>query len=386
MNKAGVLEIRKQFTQERCTIDRICSCYVNHEKEKLFVSHRSFGSLPEEETFKYLELFKHTLGGTFGKNLLSISFPLEEEMTGGKQEFLLKLRDGGLKDEALVDEFFDLVIANYANGENYYIILVHASYDVPGVTKDGIEMEDASENVYEYLLCSICPVTLSKAGLGYNEEKNVIEERNRDWQVEQPGKGFLFPAFIDRASDIHELLYFTKKPDELHPEMIEALFGTVPPLSSKDQREGFQEIVQETIGEDGDYAIMQNIHENLNQMMEDHEEEKENLSLSKKEVKQLLQDSGVEQEKLEQFDKTFEASFSREDYPLLAGNIANTRKFELETPDVIIKVNPERADLVETRWIDGRQCLVIKVDDHIEVNGVQVRTLRTPGQPNSFLQ
>ncbi|MBF0998856.1 MAG: DUF4317 domain-containing protein, partial [Lachnospiraceae bacterium] len=307
-------------------------------------------------------------------------------MTGGKQEFLLKLRDGGLKDEALVDEFFDLVIANYANGENYYIILVHASYDVPGVTKDGIEMEDASENVYEYLLCSICPVTLSKAGLGYNEEKNVIEERNRDWQVEQPGKGFLFPAFIDRASDIHELLYFTKKPDELHPEMIEALFGTVPPLSSKDQREGFQEIVQETIGEDGDYAIMQNIHENLNQMMEDHEEEKENLSLSKKEVKQLLQDSGVEQEKLEQFDKTFEASFSREDYPLLAGNIANTRKFELETPDVIIKVNPERADLVETRWIDGRQCLVIKVDDHIEVNGVQVRTLRTPGQPNSFLQ
>ena len=168
--------------------------------------------------------------------------------------------------------------------------------------------------------------------------------------------------------------------------MIEALFGTVPPLSSKDQREGFQEIVQETIGEDGDYAIMQNIHENLNQMMEDHEEEKENLSLSKEEVKQLLQDSGVEQEKLEQFDKTFEASFSREDYPLLAGNIANTRKFELETPDVIIKVNPERADLVETRWIDGRQCLVIKVDDHIEVNGVQVRTLRTPGQPNPVLQ
>ena len=61
---------------------------------------------------------------------------------------------------------------------------------------------------------------------------------------------------------------------------------------------------------------------------------------------------------------------------LLATNITETKKFQIETPDIVIKVNPERADLIETRVIDGRQCLVIAVDDHIEVNGVNVRTLK----------
>ena len=52
----------------------------------------------------------------------------------------------------------------------------------------------------------------------------------------------------------------------------------------------------------------------------------------------------------------------------------STRKFEIKTPDIVIQVNPERADLVETRMIDGRQCLVIAVDDHVEVNGISVKT------------
>ena len=147
MNKKEVLEIRKQFTPENCAITRICGCYVDHEKEKKTELKKAFLSMPEEEAFKYFDIFKHTLSGTLGKNLMNMEFPTEQEMPGGTQEFLLKLRDSKLTDDLLVEEFYDKVIENYIYPENYYIILIHAVYDVPGKSSDGLEMFDASDTV-----------------------------------------------------------------------------------------------------------------------------------------------------------------------------------------------------------------------------------------------
>ncbi|WP_034446463.1 DUF4317 domain-containing protein [Butyrivibrio sp. AE2032] len=374
MNKAETLEIKKQFTPDRCTIDHICGCLVDHEKNKRLIFKKAFDSLPEEEMFKYLDIFQHTLAGTFGKNLISLEFPIDQEQPGGTQDFLLTLRNSKLEDDELVDEFYEKVIANYVNGENYFIILIHAVYDIPGITNDGIMMEDASDNVYDYMLCSICPVKLSKAGLGYNESKNVIEERFRDWIVEGPVKGFLFPAFIERNTDIHNMLYFTKKPEDLQPEFVEAMFGGRAPISAPEQKDIFDAVVQNTIGEEADYDIMKNIHDNLNDMIEDHAEDPEPLELKKNDVKQLLHDSGVPEDRMNYFEENYVKCAGDEDFPLLASNIANTKKFDIETPDVVIKVKPDRTDLVESRIVDGRQCLVIAVDDHIEVNGINVRT------------
>lgn len=376
MNKAEIVEIKKQFSPDRCTIDNICACYVDHEKNKVLVDKRAFGSVPEEEMYKYLDIFKHTLTGTIGKNLIPLEFPMDQEEDGGTQNFLFNLRNTHLEDDALVDEFYDRVIANYVNAENYYIILIHAMYDIPGVTRDNIENSDASTDVYDYIMCSICPVKLSKAGLGYNEEKNLIEDRFRDWVVEAPSKGMLFPAFIDRNTDIHNMLYFTRKPEDLQPEFIEALFGGRPPMSAPEQKETFEAIITDTIGSNGSYDTMKNLHENLEQMIEDHAEDQNPLMIGKEDMKGLLRDSGVPDENLEEFDKNYEVcTGTSEDYPLLVSNIAANKKFEVKTPDVEIKVNPDRTDLVETRIIDGRQCLVIKVDDHVEVNGINVRTI-----------
>ena len=375
MNKAETLEIKKQFSPDKCTIDHICGCYVDHEKNKRLITKNAFGSVPEEEMYKYLDIFSHTLTGTFGKNLISLEFPIDQEAVGGTQEFLLTLRDSHLEDDALLDQFYDKIIANYVNGENYYIILVHAVYDIPGIASDGTTMDDASENIYDYILCSICPVKLSKAALGYNESKNVIEDRFRDWVVDGPTKGFLFPAFIDRNADIHNMLYFTKKPEDIQPEFVQAMFGGRAPMSAPEQKDIFNTIVADTVGEEADYDIMKNIHENLQTMIDEHEGDPEPLELGRKDVEHLLSDSGVSEDKMQYFKKNYDNIVGEnEDYPLLASNIANTRKFDIETPDVVIKVKPDRADLVETKYIDGRQCIVIAVDDHIEVNGLNVRT------------
>lgn len=375
MNKKEILEIRRQFTPANCAITRICGCYVDHEKNKKLESKDAFLSLPEEETFKYFDIFKKTLSGTVGKNMLNMEFPLEAEVPGGTQEFLLKLRDSKLEDDMLLEEFYDKVIATYEYGENYYIILIHAMYDIPGRSTDDLEMFDASDEVFEYLLMSICPVSLSKAGLCYNAQDNRIEDRVRDWIVDMPDKGFLFPAFNDRSMDLHSMLYYTKKSSDLQPEMIDQLLGAKMPMSADDQKETFQMIIEDTLGDDGDYETVRNIHETLNDLIEEHKEEPEPLALDKTEMKKIFEQSGVDAEKMENFDRNFEEN-AGEKASLLATNIAETRKFNIETPDIVIKVNPDRADLVETRVIDGRQCLVIPVDDHIEVNGINVRTIR----------
>ena len=97
----------------------------------------------------------------------------------------------------------------------------------------------------------------------------------------------------------------------------------------------------------------------------------EPLELSRPEVKRLLERSGVPEEKLDGFDDNFMEAVGEKN-TLLASNIASTKTFQIETPDVIVKVNPERSDLVETREIDGRRCLVIAIDDHLEVNGIEI--------------
>lgn len=375
MNKKEVLEIRKQFTPANCAITRIAGCYVDHEKNKKMESKSAFLSLPEEEAFKYFDIFKKTLSGTMGKNMLNMEFPIDQEMPGGTQEFLMKLKASKLEDDMLLEEFYDKVIATYEYAENYYIILIHAMYDVPGRSSDNLEMFDASDEVYEYLVCSICPVSLSKAGLSYNAESNCIQDRIRDWVVDMPDKGFLFPAFNDRSTDIHGVLYYTKKSEDLQPELIEQLLGARMPMSANTQKETFQMLIEDTLGEDRDYETIRNIHDTLNDMIEEHKEEPEPLQLDKTDVRKVFEKSGVSSEKMECFDQNYEET-AGEKTSLLATNITETKKFQIETPDIVIKVNPERADLIETRVIDGRQCLVIAVDDHIEVNGVNVRTLK----------
>ena len=231
MNKKEVSEIKKQFTPDNCAITRICGCYVDGEKNKKTQLKEAFLSLPEEEIFKYFELFRKTLSGTIGKNLLNMEFPLSAENAGGTQDFLLKLRASQLTDDALLDAFYDRIIESYDYGENYLILVIHAAYDIPGKSSDGSEMFDASDEVYEYLLCSICPVKLSKPGLSYHAEDNTFGERVRDWIVEMPDVGFLFPAFNDRSTDLHSILYYAKNAEELRASLVENLLGAILPLS-----------------------------------------------------------------------------------------------------------------------------------------------------------
>ncbi len=401
MTKQEIAELKKLLTPKNCSLTRICGCYVDGEKNKKTEFKQAFLALPEEEMFKYFEILRKTLSGSLGKNLLTLEFPLKSsaifdaappaeannpadsgssiadspstEPPESPQGFLLRLRDSKLKDDALLEEFYDKVIESYEYVGNYLILLVHDVYDVPGKTTDGIDMEDASDEVYEYILCAICPVELSKPGLSYNPEENAFQNRIRDWVVSLPETGFLFPAFHDRSTDIHSLLYYAKDAEELRESFVEPLFGCPLPLSAGNQKETFQAIIEESLGEDCDIETVKNIHGRLNELVEEHKESPEPLILDKNEVKTILADSGVANERLSDFDQLYDNT-AGETTSLLMNNVINARTFEVKTPDIVIKVNPERTDLIETRTIDGRECLVIELDGDVEVNGISVHT------------
>lgn len=379
MIKQEISEIKKLFTQNNCSITRICGCYVDGEKNKKTELKQAFLALPEEEMFKYFEILRKTLSGTLGKNLLTLEFPLITEEEGGSQEFLLRLRDSKLKDDELLEAFYDKVIETYEYVGNYLILVIHDVYDVPGRTSDGIEMEDASDEVYEYILTCICPVNLSKPGLSYNAEENTFQNRVRDWVVGMPETGFLFPSFNDRCADIHSILYYSKNAEDLKDSFADQLFGCPLPLSAGGQKETFQALIEETLGETCDIEVVKNIHEKLNEMIEEHKEEPEPLVLDKNEVKTLFASSGVANDRLEEFDRHYEET-AGEETPLLVSNVVNTRTFEVKTPDVVIKVKPERTDLVETRVINGRNCLVIELDGSVEVNGITIHNTLSDDQ------
>ncbi|MBE5928693.1 MAG: DUF4317 domain-containing protein [Lachnospiraceae bacterium] len=371
MNKKEISEIKKLFNKDKCHVRRICGCYVDAEKNIKTKLVHNFLTLEEEEMFKYINIFRSALSGSLGKNLVNLAFPLEQEMEGGTQEFLLKLRDSRLKDEDLVDEFFDKVIENYEYAENYYIILAHAAYDIPGMAKDGSVMDDMSVYVYEHIICCICPVKLEKSNLCYNSEANTIETTVRDWLVDVPAHGFLFPAFNDRNTDIHEMLYYTRKSENPNPQFMDNMFACKRPLTSKEQKHTFEEIIEETFGEDCSFDAVKTVHDTIQEMIEEQKELPEPVILDKNDVKNIFEKCGASEEKLEYFEERFEDK--TESTPLNASNITNMRSLEIKTTDVVIKVKPERSDLVETRIIDGIPYILVQVNDNVTLNGVIVK-------------
>ncbi len=372
MTRKELNEIKSQYTLEDCGILRLCGCYVDGERNKITQFNENFLNLPEEEKHKYFDIFKKTLSGTPGKNLVDMKFNVDAYADEGARTFLMNLRDSGLKDDRLLNEFYDRIINNYSYVGNYLILLINQVYDIPAVTTDNIEMDDASDEVYSYILCSICHVNLSKPGLGYDEEDNNFHDKKQNHMVDVPDVGFLFPAFNKRSADEDMTLFYTKDVSEFEDGLIDCLLDCAVPLPAKQQKETFTSLVNEALGEEADLEIVKNIHENLEQIIEEKKQESPApVMLDKTEMKDLLEKSGVKEEKLENFEEHFEMA-AGEHGKLVASNVSSGKKFEVKTPDVVIKINSDKTDIVSTQIIDGRQCLVIQIDERLEVNGISV--------------
>lgn len=280
MDNKDVLELKRRFKKEACTFTRMCGCYVSVDKEKITKISETFLNLEDEEFYKYLEIAKKTLSGKIGNNLVELNFPNEEEKAGGRQQFLMGLRDCKLKNDDLLDTFYDMVIDNYDRVGNYLILIFHDAYDVMTKTSDNSKL-DESEEVYEYLLCAICPVELTKPALGYREAENRIGARIRDWVVGMPETGFVFPAFTERSTDIHSVMFYTKNTVNPHVEFEDSVLGCMEHMTSDQKKVEFAQIVKDVVGDDDDEETIQiynEVQDTLNEVLQNEQEKAEESS------------------------------------------------------------------------------------------------------------
>ena len=337
MRKKDILELKKRFKKDQCTFSKMCGCYVNGEKNIILKFRETFLNLDEDEYFKYLEIAKKVLSGTIDNNILELKFPLNEDLINERQISLMQLKNSQLKDDNLLDNFYNIIINNYDYTGNFLILLFHDAYDVITKTRDNLKI-DESEEVYEYVLCAICPVSLSGPGLRYFEEENKIKARIRDWVVDPPTNGFVFPAFIDRSADVNSVMYYTKNAKDTHPELMENVLGCYSKQTVTIQKETFQSIIKDTFSADEKKAdkIFSEIQENLNNMVDEYnaiydDADCEPISLTKDDVQNLLIESGVPEEITTKIEKSYVENFG-DDLPL-AENLIDAK---------VLKANEQR--------------------------------------------
>ena len=392
MDKKSIGELRRRLKKDSCTFTKICGCYVDDNKNKVTNLDEIFMNLEDEEYYKYLEIGKKVLSTNVGNNILELNFPIEEEQPGGHQQFLMGLKKSALKDQGLVDTFYDMIIEKYDSLGNYLILLFHDVYDVMTKTSDNNKL-DESEEVYEYIICAICPMVLSKPGLGYNKDKNRISTLNREWFVGMPETGFVFPAFIDRSSDIHSVLLYTADSKNVHTEMIEDILGCRQKLTYAQQQNVLNDM--EVTGEDNIKEVMESVNIELAQISEDEPES----TISKTHIKSALEYAGIQENKAESIGDKYMTSINNEELPLIGDIVPNkaakivkdnnekyllkeeikelNRKIATITEDqsgeepgesdIIIKVNSDKKELIRQETIDGQPCVVIPLTDNDNV-------------------
>ena len=366
-------EIRRHLRRDRSNITHIYGCYVNDNKEIISEFRQSTGMMPENESDKYFALLRRTLSGSLGKNLIDISFKTSQVADSPEHKLLMGLRESKCNDEELRGEFFKKIIDNVVLEGNYLILLCCDSYDVPFKSKDDSFQKDQSEEVYTYILCTICPVKQTKANLHYVAEEKLFHDGAMNQMVSAPMLGFLFPAFDNRATNIYNALYYTHDVKNAQEELITALFNTPVPKPAYEQKRTFEALLTTALEEECSLDVVQTVHDQLCQRIELHKESKvpEPLMVSKEDVKEVLSSCGVSEEHLAKFSVDYDEAFGFE-ADLHPKNIIDNKHFALKTPDVVIKVDPARSDLIETRVIGGVKYIMICADEAVEVNGVNI--------------
>lgn len=374
MNEKEVAEIRRSLSPEKQAIAAVRGCYVNANREIIARFDRSLGLMSDDEAGKYLALFKKVLSGAVDRNLLDIPFSTAQVADAEEHKLLMRLRASELSDEEAVGLFFSRVSAAYASNDNYCILLALNRYDVPYRGKDGAKYEDAGDETFSYLVCAICPVKATKSGLTYDPGEKNFRNYPGDNAISAPEAGFLFPAFDDRKTNIYSTLFYSKSTEESHEELTEALFGGKIEMPASAQSENFRTVLAETLDEECRFEVARAVHNGIAARIAEHKESKdpEPLFLSQTEVRELLASCGVSAEKTAKLDAAYTERFGA-GTDLIPKNIIKEKKFELKTPEVFVKVSPGGEHLVETRTIDGVKYILIRADEGVEFNGLNVK-------------
>lgn len=203
INREDMLELTRRMTLARTSFTRIAGCYVDRDGDFEGSFNTNFLKISAPERTKKLKLAKEIPFSATNVNLKKYEFSQSMRKPGSMWQLLMAINECGLKNDALMDTFYDLVMEKYHKNEAYAILVFHDRYDIPAKGSDG-ERQWESEEVFEYMICAICPMT-------------------GEYEPGKPECGFLFPAFTDRSGDQNHINIFQADADRPHKELLEIL-------------------------------------------------------------------------------------------------------------------------------------------------------------------
>ena len=314
---------------------------------------------------------KKTLSGSLGTNLTNIEFSTKQVLEGEEHKLLTTLVKTRLSDAEALDAFYTKVTESVTFDSNYVILLANDVYDVFSRGSDG--EESGSSEQFSYVICAVCPVKSMPEALSFKEADSLFHAFSESAILASPELGFMFPAFDDRKTNIYGALYYTRSIAENYSDFTEKIFSKEPPMPPKAQMSAFNGCLSNVLAEECSYDVVRSVHSEISEMIEAHKESRdpEPLVITKATVKNLLAGCGIDDEKLEVLDRSFDESFGV-GAELSPKNIISVNKFEVETPEVKIKVAPEHRDLISTQVINNVKYVMIRVDGAVEVNGINI--------------
>lgn len=371
MNERELREIKRRFRPDKSNIPNIVGCFVNSSGQIISRFTQSILLSENDESEALLGVMKKTLSGSLGTNLTDIEFSTRDVTDGEEHKLLMALRDTHLKDEATLSAFFNKVSESVKMESNYVILLANDVYDVH--TKENDE-DGGSSTVFSYVVCSICPLKDTGAGLFFRESDKLFHSLTANAVLTRPVLGFMFPAFDDRIANIYHALYFTKDLASSNEEFVPHIFGKKAPMPPKIQKSTFDYCLKDALGEDCSLELVKSVAAQIDEMVELHKETKdpEPLTVNKSTLKTVLANCGVDEESITAFGEKLDESYG-ENAELRPKNVITTAKLDIVMPDVKITVKKDKANLVTTQVIGGKKYIMIEAVEGVEVNGVPVK-------------
>ena len=371
MTEKELREIKRRFRPERSNIAKIVGCFVNENKQIIYRISQPIEFSETAVSERLLTSMKKVLSGSLGTNINEISFSTKQVLESEEHKLLMTLREKRLSDTQSLEAFYRKVIDSLSIEGNYVILLANDIYDVFEYGKDKEKGE--SGEVFSYIICAVCPIKNMPEALSFKEAECEFRALSISGILGSAELGFMFPAFDDRKTNIYGALYYTRSLSENYPAFTESIFAAEPTMPPKAQKATFAGCLSDALGEECSYEVVRSVHAQIGEMTEAHKESKdpEPLTITKATVKEILENSGVAGEKIEKLDKIFDEEFGP-NAVLRPKNIVAERKFEIETPEVKIKIDPEHRDLVSTQVINNVKYVMIRVDGAVELNGINI--------------
>ena len=207
INREDMLELTRRMTPKRHCFGRAAGAYFDADGINNGTFNVHFGDLDAVEKKKNLDIAKSIPFSRTNDQLKKYAFPKGAARKESMWQLLSAFRQNGLKDDALLDVFYEVVSENYHADKDYGVCVYYGCYDVPTKGTDGAWLE-GSEEVYSFIICAVSPL-------------------EGEYEMGEPEFGFLFPAFTDRSSDSGHICIYHREPERLQQDLMKKILGTM---------------------------------------------------------------------------------------------------------------------------------------------------------------